>query len=983
MGGVAVDDAPSDGRRRARRLAAAVVLALTAALPAAAQVHPGGRWLTLETTHFRIHVRPAQESLGVRAAGEAERAYSALAGRLPAPRGAIDLVVSDNRDYANAYATVLPSPRVVLHPYPPVGDVELQAYDRWLGLLVTHELAHVFHLDLARGWWRIPRAVFGRVPGFLPNLYLPSWLVEGTAVHYESALTGSGRDAGSYHPAVVAAQVAEAGGLPIDAANGTSPRWPGGYRPYAFGSAFLDRLAAVHGDSVVERLALATARAPLPYLFVNGALRRVAGISFTRAWSEWQSVERSPWSPAVDTASRAAPEVAGGLRAPVPPRVSRDGRSVLFVRADGRDEARLAVLDRASGAVRSLARVDGALGVAWDTGGAIVAAEWDYTDPYTVRADLRRVAVTGEEERLTRGARLAGPDVAADGSVVAVRVDGGLSALVRWRPSAVEPLTPAVPGVEWAHPRVAPDGRLLAATRAVGGALDVVLLDTSGAVVRAVTSDAAVDQMPAFSPDGRWLFWASDRGGRSQIHATRVAEEGPWWRVSDEPFGAYGPAPAADSVFYLAYHADGYRLVAVPFDTTRWVRLAAEPVDSAAVAERAASAAPTAEVLGRHGYRPWRSLFPKFWLPVGVGEEPASWLGIFTAGQDALERHLYAATLMLGTGVAAGTWQGGVAYRYARFSPFTLDLAYSRTEETYVWGPVWAPDALPPFGGSAGQTECCYRTEDGSVGVSLVHRRFRWSAAARIGAEFSRESMSYGDRWRGLVASATASRVVTPAFAISPQKGWRASALVRRRWLTGSDWSTCQDAIYTEAVADGTAYLPGAPVAYARQVLTLHVAAGTLWGICAPSFSVGGVSGGGIPLLQGISLGSTGRRFPLRGFSPGAEHARRVLAASVEARGPIALVGRGIGLLPATLDRLSLSFFADAALAWAPGATGYTSTGWTVVSTPRLLASVGSEVVVDLGVVYDFPVRLRVGAALRVSPMDQGGGLFAAAGASF
>jgi hypothetical protein len=963
-------------------------LAAGAAPRALAQAHPGGRWLTLRTTHFRVHVRPEQESLGVRVAGEAEGAFAALAARLPAPRAAIDLVVSDNADYSNAFATVFPSPRVVLYPFPPIADLALQRYDRWLRLLLTHELAHVFHQDLARGWWRLGRLVLGRAPVLFPNAFVPTWLIEGLAVHYESRLTGPGRDAGSYHRTVVAAQAAEAGGLTLDAANAASPRWPGGYRPYAFGGEFLARLTAERGDTVVDRLAIETARAPLPYVMVDRAARRAAGVSFTAAWRQWQAEMRT----AVVADGLAGVPACGraglcGLRQMVPPRVSSDGRRVLFVRDDGRDEARIAVLDRDAGTVGTLARVNGGLGLAWDTGGEVLAAEFEFTDPYTVRADLFRVDAGGRERRLTHGARLLAPDVAPDGSVVAVRVDGGGSALVRWSGGAATPVTEVETGTEWANPRASADGRLIAATRARGGWLDVVLLAPGGAVQREVTRDSALDQTPAFSPDGQWLFWASDRGGGSQVYATRLAgPEGGWWRVTDEPFAAYAPAPAPDSVFYLAYHADGFRLAAVALDTLRWVRVAPGAVgpDAGRAAARAAvpgegpgsalpatgdSAAPRAALLERRGYRPWPALWPKYWLPVGVAQGSGAWAGVFTSGQDALERHAYSASVMAGTGLAAGTWRADVAYQYAGLTRAVLDAAYSRSE-TIVVQPAGGSPPGPGNDTASGRERCCVRSEDASLGVTVRRRRFRWSAAARLGAEYERD----GARERaGGVLNVAAARLVQPAFAISVQRGWRVSATIRRRERLEAAGG------YTESVVRGAAYVPLGVLGFARRVLALEAAAGVLAGSDSVFLGVGGVSGGSVPMLPGVSFGSSQRTFPVRGFPPGSAVGRRAVAASAEQRLPLALVGRGLGLVPGALDRVSAALFADVGLAWSPAA-------WTArfegLPASQALVSAGVEVAADLGVLYDFPVRLRVGAAQRLHG-GSGTGVFAAVGAAF
>ena len=946
------------------------LLASVVAAPLAAQAHPGGRWSTLETVHFRVHVRPEQESLGVRAAVEAEAAYAALAARLPEPSARIDLVVSDQMDVANGFATVFPSPRIVLNPYPPVADLALQRYDRWLRLLVTHEMAHLFHLDRARGWWRFGRAVFGRAPALFPNMLLPTWFIEGLAVHYESRLTGGGRAEGSYQAAVVDAQASEVGSLTIDAANGASPRWPGSYRPYAFGGAFFAWLTAQHGDSVMERLVRETATAPLPYVMLDRALRRAAGLSFGRAWREWQSAlvrgsevgdgsaprDSAPVRPSARPPVRSsAGTPLRGLRSPVAPRVSPDGRRVLFVRDDGRDEARIAVLDRATGTIATLVRINGGLGLAWDTGGGVLASEYEFTDPYSIRADLFRVGARGGERRLTSGARLSAPDVGADGAVLAVHTDAGRSLLVRWSAGEVSVLRPAELGVEWAGPRVSPDGRTLAATMAHGGNLDVVLLAPSGDSVRAVTTDAAVDQSPAFSLDGAWLFWARDHGGRSQVYATRTAAPGAaWWRVTGEPFGAYAPAPARDSVFFLAYHADGFRLGAVPFDTAQWTpvtpdadgagaapRSTVEPPSSAAPADTALPDSASV-VLARHRYRPWPTLLPKYWLPVGAAQAGGAWAGVYTSGQDALDRHTYSAQVGVGTGSAAGTWRTDLAYQYAGLSPAVVDAAYARTQGT----------------------------ADASAGVTLEQRRYRWSAAARVAAEYERDGVR---KWAGGVLSVASAHVIRPVFAISAQEGWRASASLRwRDRLDGPGG-------HTEAQLHAAAYLPLNVVGFARQVLALDAAVGALAGSDTVFFGAGGISGGGVPLLPGISIGSTPRSFPVRGFAPNDGVGRFAFAASLEDRLPLALVGRGLGLVPGALDRLSLSLFVDVARTWSPPEWTARFRGWPA---SRTLASVGAEAVADLGVLYDVPMKLRAGIARRVRGAAGAGG-FLAVGAAF
>jgi len=931
-------------RHRRRGGAASAGLVLLAAVPALAraQADPSGRWLTLETAHFHLHVRAEQRAEGVRAAAFAEDAYARLARELQPPAGTIELVVADNVDATEGYAAVTPWPSVLIYDASPVSGVALFNYDSWLNLVLTHELAHIFHLDLSRGWWRLPRAVFGRV--IFPNLLTPDWVIEGIAVYYESRLTPAGRLRGSYFPAVVAAQSAEAGPLPLDAAVGIGPRWPDGFRPYAFGGEFFGWLAGAAGDSAVPRFVRETARRPIPYFGLSGALRPAAGLTLGAAWRAWQSALAAPPPPGNAGSPGGGATLLRGLRAAVPPRLSPDARTLLFVLNDGRDEARVATLERGTGRVRPLARFNGIGGVAWHGGDALVS-ELDFTDPYTIRSDLWEVSggegAAGGDRRVTRGTRLQDLDVGPHGEVVAMQLVTGGTHLVlgdlralSGEAARLDALTAAVPGVEWAQPRWSPDGGEVAALRVRDGRKDIVLLDRSGAVLRQLTRDTVMNAWPAFSPDGRWLLWSSDRSGRSQLYAARVdtaAEH--WWRVTDEPFGAYAPAPAADSVFYLAYHHDGFAIAAVAFDTARWVSVAADPGAAAPLAGGTADSVVRAE----HPYRPWPTLLPRYWLPVVQAGSGAAWLGARTSGYDALGRHAYVAAVSLGAGRAAGTWRAGLAYAYSRLVPWRLDASFTRD--------LALVDTLP---GPQVAAACCHVDETGAAGASWVHARWRWVVTTRAGVEYERDGAA---RRAGGVLTASAWHLTQPELAISVQRGWRVSTLLRERWRTDTAVA------YREVLGSAAAYQPLPGGSFARPVVAVTATAGALGGSERVVYGVGGLNSGAVAVLPGLSLGGGGRTFPVRGYPVDAILGRTAAAASAELRLPLALVDRGAGLLPLYLDRLSVAVFGDVGAGWVP--RGFAAS----LPTSSTIASGGVELVTDLGVSYGAALRLRAGAA--------------------
>src|SRR3989454_11090393 len=93
---------------RVPRSAFRVLLLILLASRAEAQVDPSGGWRTLHTPHFRIHFRPAYRDAALTQAREAERSFRLLATELHAPRGVVDITLTDDIDAANGFTTVFP-----------------------------------------------------------------------------------------------------------------------------------------------------------------------------------------------------------------------------------------------------------------------------------------------------------------------------------------------------------------------------------------------------------------------------------------------------------------------------------------------------------------------------------------------------------------------------------------------------------------------------------------------------------------------------------------------------------------------------------------------------------------------------------------------------------------------------------------------------------------------------------------------------------
>ncbi|HSC48354.1 MAG TPA: DPP IV N-terminal domain-containing protein, partial [Gammaproteobacteria bacterium] len=145
------------------------------------------------------------------------------------------------------------------------------------------------------------------------------------------------------------------------------------------------------------------------------------------------------------------------------------------------------------------------------------------------------------------------------------------------------------------NPAWSPDGRqVVFDAPAVDGNFDLYAVDAAGGAPRRLTTDAAEDRFPHFSPDGSWIYFSSRRsgaweiwrmpatgGGAEQVtfkggyysqlapdgtvYFTRIDQRGIWraMRGGDpervvpdlEPAEAWYPAP--DSLWYVQHDAHG------------------------------------------------------------------------------------------------------------------------------------------------------------------------------------------------------------------------------------------------------------------------------------------------------------------------------------------------------------------------------------------------------------------------------------------
>jgi Tol biopolymer transport system component len=114
----------------------------------------------------------------------------------------------------------------------------------------------------------------------------------------------------------------------------------------------------------------------------------------------------------------------------------------------------------------------------------------------------------------------------ATGVLAYARPRGGSVGHLTWfeRTGQAVSSVPSPPDGEYVNPAISPDGQFLAVNRLdpQTGNWDIWKVDLAQGVPSRLTSDPAQDLDPVWSPDGKEIVFASDRGGRSGLYRKAV-----------------------------------------------------------------------------------------------------------------------------------------------------------------------------------------------------------------------------------------------------------------------------------------------------------------------------------------------------------------------------------------------------------------------------------------------------------------------------
>ena len=158
--------------------------------------HPEINWREIKSKDNKFHVvYPAgyenEARYTLTRAGEFYQKLQTLWGT--GVKGKIKILLTDSYDVYNGNATFFPFNRIELYLFNPPPDSSLGDYSDWIDLALSHEMNHIFNMNVGSGITHFMRKLMGTNPLFYPMIYAPLWMQEGLSVYVESQLNSGGR----------------------------------------------------------------------------------------------------------------------------------------------------------------------------------------------------------------------------------------------------------------------------------------------------------------------------------------------------------------------------------------------------------------------------------------------------------------------------------------------------------------------------------------------------------------------------------------------------------------------------------------------------------------------------------------------------------------------------------------------------------------------------------------------------------------------
>jgi len=524
------------------------------------------------------------------------------------------IVLVDNTDIPNGYGDPLQGEihLVLSHPYDQFLGTRFRS---WIQMVLAHELTHILHLEAASPEIKRWRKLLGYVT--LPNVIQPIWVWEGYAMYAENHFGTQGRPSDTMYDMYLREIALQDGFEPPYLLGGYSflNHWPAQNGCYIYGASVCQFIADHFGEKKLGEISKLRSENFQIYGF-DKALKKVLGVDTNELWTLWkESLKEKYQSQFQNLKSEGITDLnfltergyyTSGLR------LSPDGEKLVYSLTHPEYIAGLRLLDRKSGKERIIVRGYIVGTPVFSKDGKRLVYSKIVTERYRSWFDIFQYDLnTGKEKRLTQGIRAFSPFFRGDKvfflrrnifpeGLYSLDQNSGKIELVYEFPSTFRPNQAVTDPLE----------EKIVLSGWQNGFLDLAFYHEDG-TLHFITSDAYADLTPSFSPDGKTLYFSSDRNGVYNIYAYRL-DTGEFFRLTNVLSGLFEPNFDGNHFFGISYHEFGFDIAEFQSRTNDWKKIEFKnqtfpPFEDETIINQKYDDKP---------YQAIKHLFPRYWVPL-------------------------------------------------------------------------------------------------------------------------------------------------------------------------------------------------------------------------------------------------------------------------------------------------------------------------------------------------------------------------------
>ena len=877
---------------------------------------PGLDWKTHESEHFLIHYPQNLKGFVGKVDYLAERSHESLSAYFHwQPKQKTHVILLDEVDQANGFASPIPNNAMTLYMQPPTHG-ELLVYDDWLQMLIHHEYTHILHVDKVLDTPAWLRRVFGRYLLLFPNALHPNWFQEGLATYMETDdATGVGRGQSNGFQMMMRQEVLT-GIKPLSRINTINGHdWPFN-TAYLYGVYFFRFIHDVYGEQAINKLINNYSDNLLPYRVDTNPML-ITGKSLEQLWPDFQNYLNGYFLPQIQRIAQQSSsdeQVLSGEHMAYGTVAKGIGQDYWYSAIDANRGVNLYHYEQ--GREQTVMPLNSLASMDVNGTGQVLISQLEHCGQYGKYYDLYLLN-QGTLTRLSHCGRYRMAKWVNNERILALHYESGEGVLqyLDNNGQVLKELWRGQPDQIMSSFDVSDSGDIVASIKFSQRPWNLYLWREGQ--WRALTSDAEVQTRPEFF--GEDIYYIQSQLGQSEIY--KISPDGKTGVRLSHSLGGFKQlvANSADNVVALSYGEEGYKLVRVKLNS--YPDLYSKKFD-----EVKPLPSFNLDLDSDKNYNPLPSLMPSYWFPVYLSQDSLTEVGFFTSGQDALANHQYLAqftyesqhqqTLVDFNYIYDGRWILGLQQNLSNFSVANISEYTSQWFTAYMHPVLAVADSFYPY-----------------VAYINSHTELRFTDTDTFtGIEEDDNWLALGLIYDGLSSSLNAADAVD---------GWQLSASVE-----------------SADAADNTHYTGQVVSINSRYYQTInsgHTIAQRLFlglGFSSNSpFKLGGERsdvyiGPGIQLKQ--------RQYALRGFNDGQAELEgdNTLLYSLEYRLPFSWSDHNTMIPPVGFSGWSLRAFTDNATVWNEGE-----------NMGGVYSSLGLEAIIDTTVVYNLALRFRVGIA--------------------